>query len=53
MKENIQKLMEEFNEQYPNGDSFELAEFMYRKGFDDGYVKGYEDEGDFRDEEDE
>lgn len=36
MKENIQKLMEEFNEQYPNGDSFELAEFMYRKGFDDG-----------------
>ena len=53
MKERIQKLMEKFNELNPNGDSFELAEFMYCKGFDDGYEKGYEDEGVFRDEEDE
>ena len=38
-KEKIEMLMEEFNSTHPNGDSFELAEFM----FDKGYWEGYED----------
>lgn len=33
----IEELMNEFNEKYPCGDSFELAEFMYKNGLEDGF----------------
>ena len=47
-REKIEKLMEQFNSTHPYGDSFDLAEFMYDKG----YVDGYEAEADVRDNED-
>ena len=36
-REKIEMLMEEFNATHPNGDSFDLAEFMYDKGYSEGY----------------
>ena len=47
----IEKYLEQFNKEYPNGDSFELAKFMYEKGFSGGfatafpkaYTNGYEE----------
>lgn len=38
----IEELMEIFNDEFPNGDSLELATFMYQYGFEDGYNKGKE-----------
>lgn len=52
MDNRIVKLMEQFNSEFPNGDSLELAQFMYAHGFDDGYVKGYEEEAELRDNND-
>lgn len=49
MDKRVEQLMEQFNSEFPNGDSLELAQFMYAHGFDDGYVKGYEDEAKVRD----
>ena len=39
-KNKIEQLMEQFNSEFPNGDSLELAQFMYAHGFDDGYLAG-------------
>ena len=45
MEERIEKLMEQFLHENPNGDSMELATFMYEKGkkdaYEDGYLDGY------------
>ena len=45
MSEKIEKLMEQFLRQNPDGDSMELADFMYKKGkqdaYEDGYLDGY------------
>ena len=45
MSEKIEKLMEQFLRQNPDGDSMELATFMYEKGkkdaYEDGYLDGY------------
>lgn len=40
MDNRIVELMEQFNSEFPNGDSLELAQFMYAHGFDDGYLAG-------------
>lgn len=32
----LERLMEEFNEQHPSGDSFELARFMFNHGWHAG-----------------
>lgn len=52
MCEKIEKLMEQFMHENPYGDSRELATFMYEKGKQDGYVKGYEAEAELRDSSD-
>ena len=45
MSEKIEKLMEQFLLKNPDGDSMELATFMYEKGkkdaYEDGYLDGY------------
>lgn len=45
MSEKIEKLMEQFMRENPDGDSMELATFMYEKGkkdaYEDGYLDGY------------
>ena len=45
MSEKIEKLMEQFMRENPDGDSMELATFMYKKGkkdaYEDGYLDGY------------
>ena len=41
MSEKIEKLMEQFLRQNPDGDSMELADFMYKKGKQDAYEDGY------------
>ena len=33
--------MEQFNKEFPNGDSFELAKFMFAKGYGKGRENGY------------
>ena len=43
MSEKIEKLMEQFLHENPDGDSMELAEFMYEKGKKDAYEDGYSD----------
>ena len=50
MKKIAEKLMEQFMNEHPYGDSMELAEYMYKKGHDDGYEDGYLDEGEICDE---
>ena len=50
MKKRVEKLMEQFMNEHPYGDSMELAEYMYKKGHDDGYEDGYLDEGEICDE---
>lgn len=42
-KEKIEKLMEQFLHENPDGDSMELADFMYKKGKQDAYAEGYLD----------
>lgn len=37
MDNRIVELMEQFNSEFPNGDSLELAQFMYAHGLDDAY----------------
>ena len=39
--EKIEELMEQFNNEFPNGDSFDLAKFMFEKGFEKGHNAGY------------
>ena len=45
MSEKIEKLMEQFLHENPDGDSMELATFMYEKGkkdaYEDNYLDGY------------
>ena len=43
MSEKIEELMEQFLHENPDGDSMELAAFMYEKGKQDAYAKDYED----------
>ncbi len=43
MSEKIEKLMEQFLHENPDGDSMELADFMYKKGKQDAYAEGYLD----------
>lgn len=43
MSEKIEKLMEQFLHENPDGDSMELADFMYKKGKEDAYAEGYAD----------
>lgn len=38
MKERVEKLMEQFMNENPYGDSMELAEYMYKKGREDEYL---------------
>ena len=48
LKENLgrdskmEELMEKFNQEFPNGDSLELATFMYQYGYDEGFQAGKE-----------
>ena len=44
MEERIEELMEQFMRENPYGDSMELADFMYKKGKQDAYAEGYEDD---------
>lgn len=39
MSEKIEKLMEQFLHENPDGDSMELADFMYEKGKQDAYAE--------------
>ena len=43
MSEKIEELMEQFLHENPDGDSMELATFMYEKGKQDAYTEGYLD----------
>ena len=38
----IEELMEKFNKEFPDGDSLELATFMYQYGYDEGFQAGKE-----------
>lgn len=38
----MEELMERFNQEFPNGDSLELATFMYQYGYDEGFEAGKE-----------
>lgn len=40
MKERVRKLMEQFMNEYPYGDSMELAEYMYKMGREDMLDEG-------------
>ena len=43
MSERIEELMEQFLHENPDGDSMELADFMYKKGKEDAYAEAYLD----------
>lgn len=44
MSERIEELMEQFLRKNPDGDSMELADFMYKKGKQDAYAERYLDD---------
>ena len=37
MEDRVQELLEQFNAEFPNGDSYELALFIYAKALEDAY----------------
>ena len=39
MKERVLELLEQFNNEFPNGDSYELAQYIYAHASTDAYIE--------------